>query len=262
METKTNNSNSSILFIGFCAVSILLMFLDSRNALIVFKSGSESIVNPIKEKISVVTRVLSFSKIKSDDIDPLILQAKIDYLVSQNAQLIEEKKAVEQENIALKKQVNAVSSSNNKLLPAKNLSMLAGVMTIDKGIQDGIKEGMVVITATELIGKVSSVSMYSSKVSLPIKDGNSINVKVANLGEKGIVVGTAENRMILDKVLQKAGLKQDQIIMTSGEAGDYPQNLVVGKITNIIEDDVAIYKKAELAPIEDYSKIEVVMIRI
>jgi rod shape-determining protein MreC len=249
MDTKTNNINSSVLFIGFCAVSVVLMFLDSKNTLAVFKSGAESIVNPIKSKISIVTRVLSFTKIKNEDIDPLILQAKIDYLASQNTLLAEEKKALQTENDALKKQLNAATPNKGKLMPAKSLSVLAGVMTIDKGVKDGIKEGMVVVTSDQLVGKINSVSMYSAKVSLPTKDGNTINVKIANLGEKGVVVGTAENRMILDKVLQKAGLKQDQIVLTSGEAGDYPQNLVVGKM-------------AELAPIEDYGKMEVVMIRI
>jgi len=262
MDTKTNNPNSSLLFAGLCAICALLMFLDSKNILVNLKTSSESIVNPVKAKISIFTRLLSFTKTSNQNIDPLILQAKIDYLASLNAQLVEEKKTLDQENEALKKQLKIPASVNTKLMPAKNLSVFSGIMTIDKGSKDGIKMGMVAVTDQELIGKITSVSLYSAKVTLPIFDGNKINVKVSGLSEKGVVNGTAENRLILGEILQKADLKQDQIVLTSGESGDYPQNLVVGKITNIIKDDIAIYKKAELAPIEDYSKIEVVMIRI
>ncbi len=218
------------------------------------------VINPAKAEIIE----LKHSLFPSHEFlsDPVILQAKINFLQIENASLQARLDTLLEENKALKKQLNSPLNSSASLLPAKNLSVIQGIMTLNKGSQEGVKEGMVVVSDEVLVGKVISVTPYASRIELPIREGNKIKVKIVGINEKGILRGTPENRLLLEEVLQKAELQEDQVVVTAGEEGSYPPDLPIGKIENIIRDDVAVYKKAEVKPLLDYNNLKIVMVRI
>lgn len=247
------------LFFFLLLISILLLVFDRLTFLNWLKGGSEKLFNPTKEQIS---RNLSIFFVKKNpDLDPIIFQAKIDHLTAENAQLQTLLDSLDEENQSLRKELNVPQKTSSGLLPAKNLSIIDGLMTLDKGLDDEVKEGQVVTSEGILVGRIVSVTPFASRVILPLKEGNKVKVKVLPSKEKGVLVGTPEGRIILDEVLQKVELEPDQVIVTTGEEGKYPADLPVGKIDEVIKDDVQIYKQAEVKPLVDYATLKVVMIR-
>jgi rod shape-determining protein MreC len=261
MEERTTISSSFYLFLILAILSVLLIFLDRLSWIGWLHQWTEKVANPVKQVFSQSRAIISIGQ-QPDNPDPVILQAKIDYLQAALAKLELDEKSIKNENEALKKQLGITGVKSENLLPAKNLSVLNGLMTIDKGQSDGVGQGAVVVSGDILIGRVTAVSAYSAKVTLPIYPNNKISVIVLPSKEKGVLRGLAEGRVILEQVLQKADLANDQIVATDGRDGVYPPDLPVGKIANVIKDDAAIYKTAEVKPLVDYSALAVVMIQL
>jgi rod shape-determining protein MreC len=253
-------SKNISLFFFFLLLSLIIIVLDHFILLNWLKSSTEKIFNPIK--LQIFNFKQSFWSNFSPTDDPVILSAKIDYLSVQNALLQTEIDNLLEENEALKKQINAPVKIQKNLLPARNIATLNGIMTLNKGIDDGVKEGQVVVSEGVLVGRIILVSPFSSRVQLASEENSRIKVKIVSLKEKGLLKGTPEGRILLTEVLQKADLKEGLVVASTGEEGIYPADLPIGKIERIIKDDVAIYKQAEVKPLVDYNNLKVVMVRI
>lgn len=262
MEKSSKTETSLTFFFSLFFLSLLLFFSHNLSLWKNFQDKFETLVNPAKFEFTKISRFFSFAGKSSVGESGVILQAKIDYLLAENARIKIENEGLFLENEALKKQQGINLPQNKKLLPVRVLAVLSGVMTVDKGEDEGVKEGMIVVSGDILIGRISQVNKISSRVQLPSREDSKIDVLVLASGEEGILQGTAENRVLLQNILQKVDLKEDQIIITSGKSGDYPAGLPVAKIKEIIKDDVAIYQKAEVVPLIDYSQLDVVMVRL
>lgn len=260
MEAKSNTSSLFSLFGLLIFISVTLLFLDKFSQLFWLRATCERAANPAKQIFFQSSRIF-FKQNTDAGQDPLIIQAKIDWLTAENARLQLEIANIKLENEALKKQLNVQIPNSGSQIIAKNLGVLAGVMTVDKGQNDGVEKDMPVVATSVLVGKVESMSALSAKVSLPTRESNKIAVKILPSGDKGILSGSAEGRLILNEILQKVDLKVDQLVVTSGEKGEYPADLVIGKIKSVIKDDVAIYKRAEVAPLVDYQNLAVVFLQ-
>ena len=254
-------SKDLYLFFFLLFLSFLLLILDHFSRLSWLRAGADKLSNPVKGEVNQLARVLKRRPVSADQ-NPVFLQAKIDYLEAQKALLEVRGKSLEEENAALKKQAGVTSPLGQKYLAAKNLGIHDGLMTIDKGEKDGVGKGMIVLSEGILVGRISATSPFSSRVSLPTKENNKIPVKILPSSEKGNLLGKAQSRLLLEDVLQKVKLENDQLIVTSGESGVYPPDLPIGKIEEIIKNDVEIYQKAEVRPLVDYQNLKIVMIRI
>ena len=78
---------------------------------------------------------------------------------------------------------------------------------------------------------------------------------------KGVVIGK-ENRLILDKVLQKERLKAGDLLVTSGEKGIFPPHLLVGRIKTIEKDQRQVFQKVEVEPLINYNNLKTVFLII
>lgn len=258
---STTFSKNLTLFFTLSLFSLLLLLLDHLSFLGFLREGVEKIANPIKWEISQQVRVFYQQKNSSSQ-DRVVLQAKIDYLEQKNAKLQVELKSLTQETEAFKKQLKLVKPAQFSLLPARNLSVIEGIMILDKGEKAGVKAGLTVVSEDILVGRVIGVTPLTSQVSLPIEQQSKIKVKILPSEEKGVLEGTAEGRLILKEVLQKARLEPEELIVASGEEGKYPSDLPIGKIEKVLKDDVQIYQEAEVRPLLDYQSLKVVIIRM
>lgn len=107
------------------------------------------------------------------------------------------------------------------------------IITIDKGIKDGIVEGMIVLTGEKaLIGRILNVYEDFSEVRL-ISDTNSIiDVRVLGREEIAIVTGNGDN-LIFDFVSKDSDIQIGDVFVTSGISSDFEEGLLVGEITAI-----------------------------
>lgn len=169
------------------------------------------------------------------------------------------------ENILLKKQLNLDEKEQHKLSIAEVVggSPQNGLffLLIDKGSEDGIKVGMPVIIGENcLVGKILETNESYSKVLL-IYDGNSkVSVMASESRIKGILRGGFGYEMTLDMVPRDSDLKEDDIIITSGEDMQFPKGLIAGTIKEIKKFDNQIFQQVSVRPIFEINEIEKVFV--
>jgi rod shape-determining protein MreC len=131
----------------------------------------------------------------------------------------------------------------------------ADLISIDKGSEDGVKEGMSVVNQQNvLFGKVFKVYKNFSQVMLISAENSIINVKIRAQGQEGeaaseiygVLKGAGGLEAYLDLVPIDEEIKNGDVLITSALEGSFPKNLLVGTITEIIRNDQEPHQKAKV----------------
>lgn len=107
---------------------------------------------------------------------------------------------------------------------------------IDVGSSDGIEEQMVVTYANNLVGKISKVYPWYSKVMLITDRQCKVAAYDYETKSCGIHEGTNEDLTALTRVSHLAPVNQGDLIMSSGEGEIFPQGFVLGRIAEVMPD--------------------------
>lgn len=162
-------------------------------------------------------------------------------------------KVLEEENKALRRQLEAPLPPSLKFLPAKTIG-LTRYLVIDKGEEEGLRRGMTVVLGNIMVGKILSVSPHSAQVLLPFDPDSKIPARTINSGARGLVIGEFGTKIIFDKVLQKETLEFDDLVVTTGE-GEFVRDLLIGKVGEVEKVEVEPFQRAKIVPLLDYEKL-------
>ncbi|MBX4201218.1 rod shape-determining protein MreC [Candidatus Parcubacteria bacterium] len=133
---------------------------------------------------------------------------------------------------------------------------------IDEGSEQGISENMPVISSTKVLyGKVVKVYNSFSQVMLISNKNSVVDVKIENAdaGEKpvlGAVKGSGGFSLYLDLVSSDAELAQQDNIVTSGQEGIFPRNLLIGMISTVHKNDAKPFQTADVQPFFDVKNMD------
>ncbi|MET3290412.1 rod shape-determining protein MreC [Brevibacillus fluminis] len=204
------------------------------------------------------------------------LKASLD----QYAQVTAKLAVLEAENDELRKTLQAETSTLKQYhlriaeVVARSSDYWNNAVTIDKGLKHGIKKDMAVVTAQGLIGRVQSVSNFSSTVELltNIEGGNHIASVI--LG-KQVVNGTTvyqqangvieeydprERMLIMRKIPLNQKIEVNQQVLTSGLGGVIPRGLPIGIVARVQPDDYGLTQTAYIQPSADFGNLNEVMV--
>ncbi len=140
-------------------------------------------------------------------------------------------------------------------------------ITINKGSEHGIKEGMAVETSKGMIGKIDSVSQYTSVVKLLTCEDKTTSASIkVNIDETksvdGILQGYDINSGLYIIYLYEDidEIQKGMQVVTSGMGGGYPSGLLVGEIEQVKtlsnQSGITIYAK----PVDDFQGFSIVRI--
>ena len=184
---------------------------------------------------------------------------EIDRLQSEIAQLRE----LEVENRDLRNLLGLKQrSGTGELLPARVIardpSPFVQAITLDRGTDDGVKEGMTIIAWRGVVGRVSRVSSTSSKVLLITDTSSSISGRVQNSESRvtGIIKGRPEGGLVMQRIPNDETLQTGETVVTSDFGGLMPEGLVVGQIIQIRRKDVEVLQEAVIEPSADMKRLE------
>lgn len=133
------------------------------------------------------------------------------------------------------------SYKNAKLVQVifKNFDSGNHYFYVDKGSSSGIKEDMVAVYKNNLIGRVSKVYPFFSKVSLISDHACQVAVYCSETKTLGIFQGKNNiNEASLNHVSHLTEIKPDEYIFSSGEGLIYPRGFVLGQISSVEKSDV------------------------
>lgn len=141
-------------------------------------------------------------------------------------------------------------------------------IVIDKGSKDGINKDMAVVTTKGFIGKVYSVSNFSSTVQL-ITNSEKNGFVFASIQSEPSAYGVVEgynketNQLILKNIDLNANVEPGQLVTTSNLGGVFPTGLVIGEIIRIEEgENGGLTKRAYLEPAADLFHFDQVFVVI
>jgi rod shape-determining protein MreC len=114
---------------------------------------------------------------------------------------------------------------------ALELGPLRQALAIDRGSDDGLQEGMVVLSeGGSLVGTVSRVYPDHAWVTLVTDPRSAVNVSVqGGQGDaRGVVTGRGGLAPALELVPREAAVAEGNLVVTSGLGGRFPPGLLVG----------------------------------
>lgn len=195
------------------------------------------------------------------------LQAQVNRLSVENARLTE----VERENERLRQLLNFTRSNpwydyraaaviGQKI--GDDTSNLLFSIFIDVGARDGVAVDMPVITDRGLVGRVVAVGPNVAEVLMLIDPASAINARVQSSRVTGIVRGNVDSGLVMERIPQGETVSPGDIVLTSGLGGNFPDKLVIGQITEVLQRDSDMFQSARIRPTVDFGKLEEVMVII
>lgn len=250
------------IFSYLSVTCLILILLDSFGLLNLLKSGIQFITSPIqygvyKTGTGFVDQFSFIFTARSAVQENQALKKQLEIVISDKALLqkqLNEAKAIQDQSSSLGFEVF-------DLKPAKILSS-GRYINIDKGSDDGVKVGSVVIFKDNYIGQVKSTSSKTSQVILLSDPDSKIAVFSQNQNgrARGILQGQFGSESLMDKILHQENISIGDIVYSEGTEGQLPRGLILGIVTQVNERENEVFKTAKIKPIIEPQYLDIVFV--
>lgn len=262
---------------------ILLAFLVVFSGVLLGFSGGGFVVNFNKVGFSVISLIQKGSSSAISAVTGIVTSIRdIAVLQKEYKELSEKLKDYEfmqrnnveirKENERLREQLQFASEIEYKNIPAQIIgrdpdNLYSGI-TINKGARSGIKKGFPVIAIQSgnvgIVGKVVTAGLDTSLV-MPVYDTKcNISAQIQNTRDIGIVSGNGSygSPLNLQYIRKRVfdSLNHGDIVVTSGENGNYVKDVPIGRISKIKILDYDSSLSIELEPVIDFLRLENVLV--
>lgn len=129
----------------------------------------------------------------------------------------------------------------------------AGTVTINKGSDDGIRDGSAVMVGDgQLLGTVTAVDTSSATVRLVHQRQSKVPAAIwGRTRTIGLVEGQNGSVLHMEFIPVDATINEGDLVVTSGLDGALPPNIVIGLVTSVIREDTAPFLEALIEPLYD-----------
>jgi rod shape-determining protein MreC len=254
--------SSFSIFIVFFVVSLIIFGLSKTGIFNTPSSLIASVFSPVQSRFLnfiVGANWSSNSNLKDENIK--LTKELSDY------------QKLKEQNRSLLDQFQSINPKSTTLLPANIIgapSFIPGLsmpesFILDKGSSDGIKAGDGVVFKDNLVGKIGKITNNSSEVLLTANEKSSFTAKTGDNGQVlGVLKGQGGGEIIIDNVLLSENIKNGDFVFTNGNVNlngeGFPPGLIVGKIISVEKNPSALFQKAEVKPLIDFTKLTMVFI--
>lgn len=167
------------------------------------------------------------------------------YLQRQNILLQDELsrlRSIEKENEELRALLGYKQRSSFDLTPVsivgKQLSGRNNVLTIDAGTNEGLEEGMPLVTSDGLIGKIILAGKYYSQVMPYYNSLFRVSAQVQLNQANGIVSWPGEQygELVMNFVPKTINVDSGFVVETSGSSNQFPGGIPIGRVTRTVPE--------------------------
>ena len=186
------------------------------------------------------------------------LKSRVKALEEQNSRLIE----LGSENDRLRRLLHFTESSGFHGITATVVgydpSNWIKTITIDRGLDDGLRPGLAVVDGNALIGQTTAVSRGYAKVLLITDNASAVDALVQSSRARGIVEGGAGEKLslALRYVAKDATVHAGDRVITAGLGGIFPKGIVVGVVESVHQGENGIFQTIDLLPSADFFRLE------
>lgn len=276
LERKKRFTPKRIVLISILVIILFLLIfsltIKEDKKLNKFESLIKDFTNTVEKVIFmpfnyVIDKIEEFNELRNIREKYKKLKEKSDKIEAINA----ENEALRTEIKELKKELNIEFvltdySLLNASVISRNSSYWYNTLTIDKGSYNDLKEGMVVVNGSGLIGKIVKVGTFTSEVKLITTSdtNNKISISINNGSTK--VNGLIKEYNYKKKVLEVEGISNTEtvnvgdLVYTSGLGGVFPSGILVGEVKSITTDEYDLAKIINVTPSAEFDNINYVSI--
>lgn len=189
------------------------------------------------------------------------LKEEVEKLTFENQELISQiagLKELEDENKALREALEIELQKDFKLILVQIIGkdISQDFILIDKGKNDGVSEGMPVITQQKvLVGKISEVYNDFSKVMLISNKKSSFDAKILDKDISGVIKGEGSFKALFDLLPRDKEIFYGDTVISTSMGGIFPAGLLVGQIKEVKRGDIDPFQKAEIEPFFNIEEI-------
>jgi rod shape-determining protein MreC len=264
-------SRNRQLYIAIILALLLLGFaLDRLGYMAPVRAYVQTAIVPLQQAMTSMGQRINRSLEQTESIEALRsrneeLEALNNELMVENVRLAE----LERENQLLRQLLNYTRSNpqfNYEIATVKGRRFgvdptnLSNFVYLDVGVRDGVAKNMPVVTERGLVGRVTAVGPNSAQVLLLIDSSSAVNAIVQNSRATGIVRGNIDGTLFMERISQNAAVNPGDIVLTSGLGGNFPDKLVIGQVTEVIQRDQDMFQTARIRPTVDFGKLEKMLI--
>ncbi|MFQ5812551.1 MAG: rod shape-determining protein MreC [Anaerolineae bacterium] len=262
-------TRSTVLII-LILLSLAGIALDQNEDLQPIEDLALRFVVPVQEKMTSLANNISDLTQTTRDIRELRhrneeLQGLADSLMIENVRL----KEIESENETLRRLLGFTQANPTHSYKAAEVkgrvigrdpSNFLSYLTIDSGSQQGIEKGMPVVTERGLVGRITDVGSNWAKVMLIIDPSSSVNALIQSSRATGVVEGQVGRSLLMKYIPQGETVNVNDIVLTSGLGGNFPQKLIIGQVTAVHQRDIEMFQQADIRPTVDFNRLEIVLV--
>jgi rod shape-determining protein MreC len=253
-----------IFFICLCVLTGLI-FLNSRGGLDQIKRFFLNLPKPLVKTASYVSSggrgfFSALYNLKSLNKENIELRNKVADLQTQLVNM----EADARDNKVLRASLGFVQQSEMELAPCEALSgnvlNLTDSITLNCGLDDGIKEGQAVLSQGYVVGKINYVGKNTSGALLATSSKFLTDARVSKSGQTGVAEGSFNSGIVLGQLPQSAALEKGWLVVTAGINSAIPKDLLIGEVGEVISAQNDLFKKASLITPVDFNNLQFVFV--
>lgn len=161
-------------------------------------------------------------------------------------------------NYAQRNDINNYLTAN---VVARDPGNWYGLFVIDMGLEQGVTENAMVFNGSGLIGQVFEVGDQWSKVITVIDNRGTVSFQILDdvRNFDGVVSGLSEDTLEGHLFDPKGEIFAGDQLVTSG-LGVYPKGIMIGQVTEVVEDKDTLLKTIRVKPNVDFKNIDRVFV--
>jgi rod shape-determining protein MreC len=261
---KTTNRNLQTIVLILIGVGLIALALGGY-----LTSLSRVLLNPlINAQTWITTRYQAISDILSAPQDLTRLRQR-------NLELEAEVSRLQAQIIALQQQLSETkilsalvdfaraspeSHYQAAAVIARDPSPFLHYVIINRGSDDGLRRGMPVVTQQGLVGRITAVTAGAARIQLITDAASIVNVRLDPSNAQAVLKGELSGDISLDMISQGAKVKAGDLVLTSGQGGGYPPNILIGQVAGIRSRDQDLFQRGTVQPVVDFSRLEIVLV--
>jgi rod shape-determining protein MreC len=135
----------------------------------------------------------------------------------------------------------------------------SGTLVINRGLRQGVKQEMPVVTANGVVGIIALSAPTTAKVQVLSDASAAIGAMLEKNRVAGLLVGEGDGRCVLRFLPTNTVFHKGDVVITSGQEGIFPEGLPIGRVNKELSEST-LYKAAEVLPFEDAASIREIVV--
>ncbi len=141
-------------------------------------------------------------------------------------------------------------------ITGKSTKFMKTYLTVNRGTEDGVEEGMAVRTEAGLVGYVFGASSNYSIIDLIDNPGTVISARVEGKYIEGTLEWYSSSTFKMNYVSKNSGVEEGDKIITSYFSSKYPEGIPIGEISKIEEDPGGIHLVIKVNTFVNFSTLQ------